>query len=142
MSDLNPKIIKESFELIRPIAFEFVNEFYKVLFEKYPEAKPIFENVENMEGQKRALAKSLETAVDNLENTDELVSFLKALGARHINYGVEEAHYPLVGDALLIAMESFFGDDWTEEVSAQWKKVYCTIAALMISGAREKNQAA
>jgi hemoglobin-like flavoprotein len=142
MSDLNPEIIKESFELVRPIAFEFANEFYKVLFEKYPETKAFFENVANMEGQKRALAKALETAVDNLENPDELTSYLKALGARHINYGVEEAHYPIVGDALLSAMEIFFGDDWTEEVSAQWKKVYCIVAALMIAGAREKNQAA
>ena len=59
MSDLKPEVIKESFELVRPIAFEFANEFYKCLFDKYPESKSIFEKVANMEGQKRAFAKSL-----------------------------------------------------------------------------------
>lgn len=40
--------------------------------------------------------------VDNLENEEVLVKYLKALGKRHAEYGTLEEHYPLVGNNLPI----------------------------------------
>lgn len=137
MTELNPKIIKDSFEIVKPIAVEAVTYFYDLLFEKYPDAKPLFENVD-MDKQRKSLINALVKAVENLEDGPTLVGYLEKLGGRHNNYGVAEEHYALVGDCLIETFAHFFQDGWTPELEAQWMKVYCVISAYMIKGMREQ----
>ena len=131
---LDPKIIKESFENVKPIAMEVITYFYDFMFEKYPEAKPLFASVD-MEKQKLALINSLVYVVTNLEDGDKLSSYLKGLGSRHVNYGVVEAHYAIVGDCLLSTFAHFFKDGWTPELKSQWTEAYGVIQGFMLEGA-------
>jgi hemoglobin-like flavoprotein len=61
----------------------------------------------------------------------------KALGARHSGYGVSEAHYAIVGEALLWTLDRSLGEGFTPEVRSAWAKVYGVIAATMQAGATE-----
>ena len=57
--------------------------------------------------------------------------------ARHSGYGVTEAHYRVVGEALLWTLERGLGPDFTPEVRAAWAKVYGVLAAAMQGGAAQ-----
>lgn len=135
---LDIDLIRSSFEKAKPIAQDVVNQFYEFLFSDYPEAKPLFEGVQ-MENQKSALLNSLVYIVDHLDRPDKLIPYLQKMGGRHVDYGTEEEHYPLVGQTLLKTFAHFFGDDWTEELQEEWTKAYMFIAEQMLIGAREQS---
>jgi hemoglobin-like flavoprotein len=135
MPELNPKMIKDSFELAKPIATQVVDKFYEFLFQDYPAAKPLFSKVE-MEKQKKQLLTSLVFIVTNLENGPVLVDYLKKMGARHVAYGTDAAHYPLVGETLLKTFAFFFKEKWTPELKEQWSLAYGIIAKTMLEGAQ------
>ncbi|MDD0853905.1 globin family protein [Halobacteriovorax sp. GB3] len=138
---INIQMIRESFDVARPIGMEVVSKFYEFLFQDYPQARPLFENV-NMEAQKKQLLGALVLAVDNLDNPEKLRDYLLKSGKRHVGYGVEEDHYPLVGQTLLKTFAHFFQDKWTNELQNEWIKVYEFIANTMIEGASQKEEGA
>jgi len=63
------------------------------------------------------------TAVGGLNDLDKLVPAVKALGARHSDYGVTAAHYKIAGEALLWALERGLGDDFTPEARSACGKI-------------------
>jgi len=64
-----------------------------------------------------------------------LVKTLHGLGKRHVKYGVLEAHYPIVGQALIETLAAAMGEAFTDEVKAAWVDVYGVISGAMIEGA-------
>ena len=64
-----------------------------------------------------------------------LVEILKKLGKRHKGYGVLEAHYPVVGQALIETLDAALGDKFTEDVKAAWLEIWGVISSTMIAGA-------
>jgi len=72
------------------------------------------------------------TAVEKLGQPDELVPVLKALGLRHVGYGVQPAHYEVVGQALLQTLRTGLGSDFTPAVEAAWTKVWGFVAKCML----------
>ena len=139
---LKPDIIRESFEKAKPIAEQVVSSFYDNLFADYPQAKGLFQDVDNKK-QIGKLIGSLVFIVDNLENSEKLVSYLENLGSRHIYYDVEDEHYDWVGASLLKTFKQYLKDDWTKEVEEQWTIAYGVIATTMKDGARKtKNKVA
>ena len=73
--------------------------------------------------------------VDNLRRPEDLVPALENLGARHVDYGAEEDHYPAVGATLLKSLAEIAGDLWNEELNAAWADAYDEIARHMLNGA-------
>ena len=65
-----------------------------------------------------------------------------ALAKRHVSYGAQPAHYPVVGEALLWTLQRGLGDAWTDDVAAAWTAAYTTLSNFMISEAYAKPQAA
>src|SRR5262245_11531985 len=88
-------------------------------------------------GQKQKLMQMISVAVGGLNNLNQLVPAVKALGARHSGYGVTTEHYWLVGEALLWTLERGLGQEFTLEVRSAWAKVYHVLAATMQAGAAE-----
>jgi hemoglobin-like flavoprotein len=70
-------------------------------------------------------------AVRGLNRLDELVPAIEALGHRHVNYGVTDAHYDTVGAALLWTLEQGLGDAFTPGVRDSWAATYYTLANVM-----------
>tara|TARA_Y100000590_G_scaffold428536_1_gene539971 strand:+ start:281 stop:868 length:588 start_codon:yes stop_codon:yes gene_type:complete len=133
---LNVELIRESFEKAKPIADKVADKFYENLWGDFPVAKALFENVD-MKVQKKALVNSLVFIVDNVDNPDKLVPYLKKMGTRHVPYGTEEEHYAWVGQSLLKTFAFFFGDEWTDELESEWTTAYQFIAGTMLEGAAE-----
>ena len=133
--ELNVKMIRDSFAVAKPIAGDVANYFYKTLWEDYPQAKALFADAK-MDKQKKALIGSLVFIVDNVDNPDKLVPYLKSMGERHVSYGTKEEHYGWVGSSLLKTFAYFFGDNWTAELEEQWTLAYNFIANTMLEGAK------
>ena len=79
---------------------------------------------------------TVNTAIGMLEpNLDGLVEVLKNLGRKHKVYGVLEAHYPIVGEALIGTLSDALGDNFTPDIKAAWVELYGVISSTMIAGA-------
>ncbi|MBD2629335.1 pentapeptide repeat-containing protein [Trichormus variabilis] len=137
-SELPIEILVNSFEKVKPRANEFAASFYDNLFKAHPEVKPLFTHTD-MGSQEKKLINSLVLVVENLRNPEALEPVLKALGGRHIGYGVVPKYYRPVGEALLLAFEQYLGEDWTPEVKKAWLDAYRAITTLMLKGAGEES---
>lgn len=131
--ELNIPLLKESFQALAPQGETLVSRFYDILFQKYPQVKPLFESV-GMERQKRQLLGSLKFTVENLEDPETLAPKLVAMGSRHQGYAVRDAHYGMVADALLEAMAEVADDLWNSEIHKAWSDALGFIAQLFLSG--------
>ena len=72
-----------------------------------------------------------------LERRGALETELKAMGARHAGYGVEERHYETVSRALLCMLEEVLADEFTPAVQEAWTLLYAQVESLMKLGAAE-----
>lgn len=132
---MDVQLLEKTFAQVSPQAIEFSASFYKTLFHHTPSLESLFEAV-NQEAQERKLIFSLAAIIENLRNPDVLQPALKSLGARHFQVGTLEAHYPLVGQALLETFADYLGEDWTPRVAAAWTQAYEAIAVTMLEGAK------
>jgi hemoglobin-like flavoprotein len=120
---------------------QVVRRFYEILFERYPQVRPIFGNLHTEAQQEEKVAATLVALVQHLENADWLSLTLKPLGARHLDYGVTDEMYGWVGESLLAALAEVAGPDWTPELAAAWTAAYEAVAALMRIGAAAERSA-
>ena len=131
---LNVELLESSFSQIRAQETEFMTYFYTTLFADYPQVKPLFANT-IMQKQAKQLFKSLVFVIENLRYPDVLAKTLKDLGTRHIQYGVQPEHYPMVGNTLLKTLSVFLNSAWTSNTEKAWSDAYTSIAELMLSDA-------
>eukprot|EP00439_Symbiodinium_sp_Y106_P032824 s3315_g3.t3 len=68
-----------------------------------------------------------------LRELDELVPILEGLGLQHAGFGVQAAHYDLVGIALISTLEVVLGRQFTEPVKHAFMKVWKLIKETMLS---------
>jgi hemoglobin-like flavoprotein len=133
---LNVDLLRSSFELVLDRQPQLTPRFYEILFSRYPQARPLFGRRSQAE-QAKMLQEALVAVVDHLEDAGWLESNLKAMGAKHLDYGVTDEMYEWVGDSLLSTIAEVAGDDWTPELKAAWQEAYGAISALMKQGAAE-----
>ena len=126
--------IHSSLERLTCPPIELVECFYDTLFDMAPEVEPFFRG--DMMKQYEKLQDMLMLVTHSLSNLSALVVAVEDLGKRHVGYGAAEAHYEVVGAALLQALEQKVAD-WSEEDSDAWGTLYGYLSDLMISGARE-----
>ena len=129
------KLIKETWDQVKPISDQAAELFYNRLFELDPELKPLFKTDIKSQGEK--LMTMITTAVDNLDNLDKIIFAVQDLGKRHADYGVKAGHYETVGSALLWTLEQGLGDGYTDEVKEAWTITYGTLADVMLEAAAE-----
>lgn len=91
-----------------------------------PALRKLFSKVVNVVG----------CAVAGLHDTAQLVPMLLQLGGRHINYGVPEPYWEVLGRALIITLREVQGPSFTADVEQAWSVVYAFISSLMIQGLR------
>jgi hemoglobin-like flavoprotein len=132
---LDLELLATSFDLLAPRGDELMDEFYDRLFAAAPEVRPLFPD--DMRRQKTMLLGALVLLRKSLCNLDAIVPKLRELGARHVAYGAEPEHYPVVGAALLGAMASLAGSGWTREIEGAWANAFEIVAGAMIEGAKE-----
>lgn len=134
------ELVQKTWVMVVPIADTAAELFYGRLFELEPEYKKMFKH--DMTEQGKKLMKTINIAVEALDDVEPLVPVLKKMGADHAGYGVKERDYNVVGAALLWTLEKGLGDAFTDEVKNAWGAVYELLASVMKSGAAEAEQAA
>jgi len=128
-------LVQESFALVAPIADDAAALFYRRLFEIDPSLQRMFRG--DMAEQRKKLMQMLTAAVKGLDRLEQLVPVVEDLGRRHATYGVSDAHYDTVGEALLWTLEKGLGPAFTPETCEAWTTVYGLLASTMQRAARE-----
>ncbi len=131
---LQVELLEQSFAAVAPHGQQLVDTFYGNLFTDYPGVKPLFANT-NLTEQKKKLLASLKLVVDNLRKPEVLQPTLEKMGADHVAYGAEEAHYPAVGATLLKSLSQTAGDLWNDELEQAWGEAYQAVSSIMLQGA-------
>jgi hemoglobin-like flavoprotein len=134
------ELVQKTWVMVVPIADKAAELFYGRLFELEPEYKAMFKN--DMTEQGKKLMKTINIAVEALNDVEPLVPTLKQMGADHAGYGVKDRDYNVVGAALLWTLEQGLGDAFTDEVRNAWGAVYELLASVMKQGAAEASVAA
>jgi len=130
---LKTDLLEQSFAAMARRGDELVDIFYRRLLAEHPELAPLFAHLD-MARQKRMLLAALQLIVGNLRCPAILEPMLRRLGARHVDYGAREEHYPAVGGALLGALAEVGGDDWNDELAEAWAEAYREISRHMLAG--------
>jgi hemoglobin-like flavoprotein len=130
------KLVQDSFAKVGPISEKAAELFYGRLFEIAPQVRAMFPD--DMSEQRKKLMATLAIVVQGLNNLDTILPAASALAKRHVSYGAEAAHYPVVGQALLWTLEQGLGPSWTPDVAAAWAGAYTTLSEFMIGEAYEK----
>lgn len=133
MNDTSIQLVRETFDLVEPIAPQAAALFYANLFAADPSLAPLFKG--DMAAQGRRLMQMIGLAVSKLDDPATLLPALQQLGQRHACYGVRDAHYDTVGVALLSTLRQGLGVAYTPDVEEAWTEVYGVIASTMKAAA-------
>jgi hemoglobin-like flavoprotein len=126
-------LLNESLGLVAPVADQLIRSFYDRIFAEHPQVRSMFPA--DMTAQRESLLKAVVALVTNYDHRDDLVPYLEALGLRHVRYGVQPAHYPIVGQTLLASLAQVAGEHWTDEYEGAWARAYTFAAEAMQTGA-------
>ena len=107
--------------------------FYEELFRRDPALRPLF-TTDMAEQQVRFSAKLTEL-VEALPRLGDLLAHTRALGARHVGYGVRVADYQTVCAALLDALAAVLGEEFDAATRDAWALAYNLVAETMLEGA-------
>jgi len=130
---LNPRLLKESFAELEPVADQALAYFYGRLFAERPDLRALFPPA--LDTQRDRLLRSLTRIVWGLDSIASLTGYLAALGRDHRKFGVVGEHYDAFGHALLATVRRYARDSWTAEVADAWSDVYAYITAEMLRAA-------
>lgn len=128
------ELVRLSFARVRPMSRMVAELFYARLFAIAPQVQPLFHA--DMAEQGAKLMATLGFVVAGLGRLDALLPAVGDLARRHVTYGVTEAHYAPVGDALIWTLKQGLGDEFTPEVEAAWATAYGLLSTAMVEAAR------
>ena len=131
---LDLQALETSFDIVAPRGDELMDEFYKRLFEAAPAVMPLFAGTD-LKRQKTMLLGTLVLLRKSLRDLTAIVPKLRELGARHVAYGAQPEHYPVVGEVLLAAMATVAGPAWQPEHERAWGEAFGVVAGAMLEGA-------
>ena len=114
---------------------ELAEDFYRRAFERDRAVAQMFRA--EPEVQRARFAAELAMIVRSIRAHDDFLARATALGVRHRGYGVQSAHYRLMGEVLLEALAATLGDRWNPEVEEAWEMAYNLVAETMMLGADE-----
>jgi len=139
--DLNINALETSFDHIAARGDELMDVFYARLFAVAPGVKPLFAGAD-LKRQKGMLLAALVLLRRSLRDLDSVTPKLRDLGARHVRYGAQPEHYPVVGDVLISSMAKIAGEAWTVEYELAWTEAFAVVAGAMLDGANSVETAA
>jgi hemoglobin-like flavoprotein len=126
--------LRNSFALVAERAPNLTQRFYEILFARHPSVRPLFPA--HLGRQEEMLTRALVAVIEHLEDGAWIKDNLRALGAKHVAYGVTEEMYDWVGGALIATLAEVAAEAWTPSVEQAWVGAYGAIAGTMIEGAR------
>ena len=129
------QLVRLSFVKVMDIKAAAGRLFYQRLFAIAPEVQPMFKS--DIGAQADKLMETLGVAISALKNPAALAPILTQLARRHSGYGVRDAHYDKVGEALLWTLAEALGPAFTPQAHAAWGALYATLKQIMLDATRE-----
>ena len=130
MSPRQIQLVRETFPTIQEMAKPMTHLFYGRLFQIEPGLRAMFHGP--VEVQSNKFAAMLGTLVEGLADMERQRPALRAMGLRHCGYGVIPQHYPIVAQALLLAISHTLEAEATPEVFAAWSAMLGDVASMML----------
>jgi hemoglobin-like flavoprotein len=131
-------IIKSTVPALKAHGVEITTVFYKTMFERNPEVKPLFNMDKQASGeQPKALALTILAAAQNIDNLATIMPVAKRIAIKHCDRNIKPEHYPIVGENILIAIKKVLGDAATDEIIDAWGQAYGVIAEVFINIEKE-----
>lgn len=125
--------VRNSFTKAMPIINDVVTKFLESLFEDYPSAAELFENID-MDKFKSSMVNSMMIVASNLEKSDELSAYLKKLGGSPELLHISSEQYDMARKSLLKSFAYFFGEDWTDVLNQHWFEMLTLSKKYLIQG--------
>jgi len=139
MTPAEIKLVQRTFWQVAPHVDWLAELFYERLFAARPDYRRLFKPDAAAQRDKRMA--TLGAVVSGLDRLDRILPSLAEMGRRHTGYGVQPADYAPVGTALLDALATVLGRDFTPEVRSAWTQAYGALADALIEGARQPTPA-
>jgi len=133
-------LIEQAWSQLAPKAEAVGAAFYDHLFALDPSLRRLFRG--ERQEQARKLMQMLGAAIGLLRRPQQLGPVLQQLGVRHAGYGVQDAHYATVGQALIDTLQEGLGDAFDAGQRAAWTALYTAVSGAMQDAAREQRAAA
>ena len=127
--------VKETIPLINQESENVTTRMYEILFSKYPETKPLFDNADK--DQHKKLAGAIAAFAGNIDNLAVLGNAVEKMAQSHVMTQVKPIHYPMVADALITAMGDVLGEAFTEARKNAWVEAYTFLANVLMQREQE-----
>ena len=135
MTSKQQQLVRETFPSLHEVAEPLVQLFYGRLFQIAPSVRSLFKS--EIDVQARKFSDMLEALVKGLEDFEQQLPALRALGQKHVAYGVVPSHYDVVATAFLWALDHMLYPDFSPEVRGAWQALLDEVNAAMKAGAAE-----
>jgi NAD(P)H-flavin reductase/hemoglobin-like flavoprotein len=136
VADLDTAALKENFAAVANHGGDELGlYFYSYLFYRRPETRQMFPP--RMTRQRDRLVSALGHIVLNVDDVGDLVPFLTDLGRDHRKFGTLAAHYPAVGEALIVTLRHFSAESWSAKLQEDWIAAYALVSRTMLAAANE-----
>lgn len=112
----------------------FGEAFYEVFLGRYPEAQPYFSGID-MKRQALVLTMSVSLIEEySSSGYPATEKYLKYLGSRHHRLAIPKDLYPKWREAMIETLQRFLGNEWTDELAAEWTNAINRCASVMFEG--------
>jgi len=132
-------LVEETWRIVEPRADQLGTDFFLRLFQRSPSLLELFSFKDDkplsssprLRAHGSKVMATIANAVSGLRDLEALIPILANLAKKHAEYGVQEEHFPYVGEALLGTLADALGTDWTPDVQTAWTTVWNTVVAVM-----------
>ena len=125
------RLVRESFEDLRPELEDASVAFYERFFARAPELRGLFRT--DIEDQGMRFMSAVGTILDSLDRPAEAGTTVERLGEGHAALGVRPEHFAPMRAALIDTFRQTLGSRFTEAHAAAWGKAFDEIAAGMVA---------
>jgi hemoglobin-like flavoprotein len=126
-------LVQSSFDRLGPDLPAVTARFYQEVFQRDPSLRPLFPS--DLTELRVKFAQKLTEIVRAMPRLGELLTHTRALGARHVGYGVRAADYGTVGDSLIAALAGVLGEEFDAATREAWVLAFNIVAETMLEGA-------
>lgn len=132
------ELVQQSFERATVLGEKVAEIFYAELFAIDPSLRKMFKG--DMGAQRKKLLSALGLVVASLHSPEKILNPIRRLAVKHLDYGVQPAHYTYVGNALLRTLKKGLGSDFTPELRDAWVEAFRMLAKVMKEAAYGRGQ--
>ncbi len=126
--------IEESIDRVMRSQDVFGAAFYDIFFQRAPEMREFFRDVD-MNRQSIVLTMSISLIGQNHSRRYPATErYLHYLGTQHRKWDIPRSAFPKWREAMIEALGGFHGEDWSEELAAEWRAAFDGSIAAMFDG--------